>query len=334
MHDSPVLRMEDIAREAGVSLATVSRVFNQPGIVSPDTVDRVRRVAGRLGYTPNLTAGSLAGNRSKIIAAVVPTITNSIFSETIDGLSTVLTENRYQLLLGQTLYDKKRLAELVETFIGRRVDGLVLTGLTRNAALRKRIKAARIPVVETWELGPRPIDMLVGFSNGDAAAAAARHLIDRGRTRLGFIGGMDLRSGARLKGFSAEVTAAGLGAPTVVRIPSPSPSSVLAGCEALVRLLAMAPDVDAIFCSNDMIAMGVLLECQRRGVAVPARVAVMGFSDLPVAQVLVPALTTVQVRAREIGQRAAEQVLARLNSTEKGPAQLDLGFSIVIREST
>ena len=326
--------MEDVAREAGVSLATVSRVFNQPDIVSADTVERVRQVAGRLGYTPNLTAGSLAGNRSKIIAAVVPTITNSIFSETIDGLSTVLTEKRYQLLLGQTWYDDRRLAELVETFIGRRVDGLVLTGLTRDAALRKRIKAARIPVVETWELGPRPIDMLVGFSNEAAASAAARHLIGKGRTRLGFIGGMDLRSGARLKGYCAEIQAAGLPAPSIVRIPSPSPSSVLAGCEAIVRLLAMSPTVDAVLCSNDMIAMGVLLECQRRGIAVPGRIAVMGFSDLPVAQVLVPALTTVQVRAREIGLRAADLILDRLGSVERKPARLDLGFSIVIRDST
>lgn len=326
--------MEDVAREAGVSLATVSRVFNQPKLVSPATIERVRKVAARFGYTPNLTAGSLAGNRSRIVAAVIPVITNSIFSETIDGLSSVLSGAGYQLLLGQTWYREDRLHELVETFLGRRVDGLVLTGLTQDKALRTRIRGAGIPVVETWELGRNPIDMLVGFSNEEAAAAAAIHLVERGRSRLAFIGGMDLRSDARWKGFRAEVARAGLREPWVERVASPSPSSLKAGADALHLLLAQAPDTDAIFCSNDMIAMGVLLECQRQGVAVPDRMAVMGFSDLPVAASLVPALTTVHVGAHDIGTHAAEMILGRLSTGDSRIKRMDLGFSVVVRDST
>lgn len=325
--------MEDVAREAGVSIATVSRVFNQPELVSPQTLERVRSVAARASYTPNLTAGSLAGARSRIVAAVIPVITSSIFSETIDGLSTVLSGAGYQLLLGQTWYREDRLAELVDTFLGRRVDGLVLTGITRDRALRERIRGAGIPVVETWELGRGPIDMLVGFSNEDAAAAAARHLIETGRRRLGFIGGMDLRSGARLEGFQAAIRKARLRAPAVARVPSPSPSSVVAGSQALVKLLGDAPDIDAVFCSNDMIAMGVLLECQRQAIAVPKRLAVMGFSDLPIAASLVPSLTTVQVGARDIGARAADLVLGRIQLRKELPKRVDLGFSVVVRES-
>lgn len=325
--------MEDIAREAGVSIATVSRVFNQPEVVSPATLETVRKVAAKFGYTPNLTAGSLAGNRSKIVAAIVPVITSSIFSETIDGLSTVLSENGYQLLLGQTWYREDRLAALVDTFLGRRVDGLVLTGITRDKALRKRIRGSGIPVVETWELGRSPTDMLVGFSNQDAAAAAARHLIDRGHKSLGFIGGMDIRSTERLDGFRSAIEAAGLREPRVARVPSPSPSSVLVGAEAIRALLAQFPDISAAFCTNDMIAMGVLLECQRQGIPVPHKLAVMGFSDLPIAASLVPALTTVQVSAHAIGTHAAQMILGRKGILERQPNRLDLGYSVVVRES-
>jgi LacI family gluconate utilization system Gnt-I transcriptional repressor len=325
--------MEDIAREAGVSIATVSRVFNQPGVVSPDTLTRVREIAARLRYTPNLTAGSLAGSRSRIIAAVIPVITNSIFSETIDGLSTVLTGRGYQLLLGQTWYRDDQQAALIDTFLGRRVDGLVLTGITRDRKVRARLKSARIPIVETWELGTSPIDMLVGFSNEKAAAAAAEYLIGKGHSRLGFIGGLDQRSGARLDGFCRAAADAGLAPPVVVRIPSPSPSSVMAGSEAIAQLLRDQPGMDAVFCSNDMIALGVLVECQRRRLAVPGRLAVMGFSDLPIAKAVTPALTTVQVGAMEIGARAAAMLLEKIDTGHSAHKRIDLGFSIVARES-
>ena len=331
--DDVTLRMEDIAREAGVSIATVSRVFNQPEVVSPETLTRVKEIAARLRYTPNLTAGSLAGNRSRIIAAVIPVITNSIFSETIDGLSTVLTGRGYQLLLGQTWYRDDQQAALIETFLGRRVDGLVLTGITRDRKVRARLKGARIPIVETWELGASPIDMLVGFSNEKAAAAAAEYLIGRGRSRLGFIGGLDQRSGARLDGFRRAAADAGLAPPGIVRIPSPSPSSVLAGSQAISQLLDDQPGTDAVFCSNDMIALGVLVECQRRRLAVPGRLAVMGFSDLPIARAVTPSLTTVQVGAMDIGSRAATMLLEKIDTGRTARKRIDLGFSIVARES-
>ncbi|MBS0220585.1 MAG: LacI family DNA-binding transcriptional regulator [Proteobacteria bacterium] len=331
--DDAKLKMEDIAREAGVSIATVSRVFNRPGVVHPDTLARVKEIASRLRYTPNLTAGSLAGNRSRIIAAVIPTITNSIFSETIDGLSTVLTGRGYQLLLGQTSYRDDQQAALIETFLGRRVDGLVLTGITRDRKVRTRLKSARIPIVETWEFGANPIDMLVGFSNEKAGAAAADYLIGRGYARLGFIGGSDQRSGARLEGFCHAVAAAGIAPCRIVRIPSPSPSSVMAGSQAIAQLLHERPKPDAVFCSNDMIALGALVECQRRGLNVPRQLAVMGFSDLPIAKAVAPSLTTVQVGAMDIGSQAATMLLEKIEKGHIACKRVDLGFSIVARES-
>lgn len=142
--------MEDVARAAGVSMVTVSRSLNMPEKLAPATLAVVRATIERLRYVPNLTAGSLASNRTRIVAAIVPTIANSIFSDTIDGLAKALAQHRYQLLLGQTQYRAAEEAELVDAFLGRRVDGLVLTGVKHARGVRTRLQRAGIPVVETW----------------------------------------------------------------------------------------------------------------------------------------------------------------------------------------
>lgn len=327
-------KMEDVARAAGVSPATVSRVFNSPDLVSPATRKAVLSAARRLRYVRDLTAGSLAARRTRIVAAVVPVITSPIFSESIEGLGEVLSQHGYQLLLGQTGYRSGEEAALVDTFLGRKVDGLVLTGRVQAGSLRSRLQRSGVPLVETWDIQGPALDLMVGFSNGDAAAAAARHLIERGYRSLAFVGGSDERSEMRLAGFRSTIAAVGLPMPAVVRFSSPAPSSLDAGAEALGRLLAGGDSPQGIFCSNDMIGAGVIFEAQRRGLAVPGRVAVMGFSDLPIARAVVPALSTVQVRAREIGAAAARLLLARIQGVSIAEPRLDLGFSLIRREST
>jgi transcriptional regulator, LacI family len=139
--------------------------------VSPATRERVESFISSMGYIPNMLAGGLASRRTRIVAAIVPTISHSIFAETVRGLSEQLSLQGYQLLLGQTNYSEDAETGLVEAFIGRRVDGLVLTGVQHSARTRQRLKAAGIPVVETWDMSPQPIDMLVGFDNHAAGQA-------------------------------------------------------------------------------------------------------------------------------------------------------------------
>jgi LacI family gluconate utilization system Gnt-I transcriptional repressor len=200
-------------------------------------------------------------------------------------------------------------------------------------AARRRLLESGLPVVETWDLSPKPLDMLVGFSNEDAAAAAALHLAKRGYDVFGFIGGMDQRSSARLAGFCAGVKQAGLPVPTALRISTPSPSSVIAGGTALLRLMEQQPRIRAVFCTNDLIAAGALFERQRQGWKVPQNLAVMGFSNLAISQVTVPTLTTVQVGAREIGLHAATMLLDKIESLSATGTKIDVGFSIIERES-
>ena len=324
-------RMEDVASLAGVSMITVSRAINSPDKVSPATRARVEAAIRKCGYVPNLTAGSLASNKSRIVAAIVPTIDNSIFAETIRGLSETLAAGGYQLLLGQTGYDEHNEEAMVAAFLGRRVDGIVVTGIDHSALTRKRLRQAGIPVVETWDLTDRPIDMVAGFSNIEAGRAMARYLLGKGHRRLGFAGGADGRTRARLAGFTAAVNAT-RGA-RFQHLLLPAGTSFHGGREALGALLALDAGLDAIFLSNDALAVGALMECARRWIRVPQDLAIAGFADLDIAAEIEPALTTVQVGSRKIGEQAGQMLLARLGGRTVNNPIRDLGFAVVPRAS-
>lgn len=323
--------MADVARLAGVGAITVSRVVNTPDKVAPATRARVQAAIAQIGYVPNLIAGSLASRRSRIVAAVVPTIANSIFADTVEGLSESLAAAGYELLLGQSNYQQDVEDKLVAAFLGRRVDGLVLTGVAHSRATRERLMRAGVPVVETWDITPTPIDMVVGFSNRDAGQAMATHLLQAGRRRIAYVGGGDDRSLARRAGWLAALQQAGLAPAAEVR--TPSPTSLREGRQALSAVLASAPDADAIFFSNDVLAIGALLECRRLGYPVPGRLAIAGFADLDLAAEFSPTLTSVHVRGRAIGTRAAQLLLQRFGGEPVASPVVDVGYAVMARES-
>jgi LacI family gluconate utilization system Gnt-I transcriptional repressor len=185
-------------------------------------------------------------------------------------------------------------------------------------------------VVETWDLSDRPIHMLAGFSNHAAGFAAARYLLGKGHAPLGYIGGTDERSAARLQGFREAVLEAGAGAVASVQLAVPA-SPAEAG-QALAQLLSTAAP-RAIFCSNDMLAAGAMFECTRRRIRVPQDVAIMGFADLPIAASIEPRLTSVQVRATEMGLRAGQMLLGHLEGQAPRERVVNLGFAVVERDS-
>src|SRR5215475_10771940 len=287
------ITLADVAKLAGVSAITASRALNTPDRVSPDTLQRVRDAVGRTGYVPNMLAGGLASTRSRLVAAVVPTIAGPVFLETIQALTETLAESGYQLMLGQSGYANSREDALLEAIIGRRPDGIVLTGIMHSAEGRRRLLTAGIPVVETWDLTPTPIDMLVGFSHEKVGAAVAEHLEVRGRRRLAIVTADDPRAGLRREGF---VQAAGrVGADEVSTCVVPAPSTLGHGRAGFADLLAREPGIDAVSCSSDVLALGVITEAHARGIAVPGRVAVFGFGDFGFAADTHSALTTVRI---------------------------------------
>ncbi len=310
---------------------TVSRALNTPERVSPEVLARVTAAVRRSGYVPNRVAGGLASARSRLVAAVVPTLSGPVFLDTVQALTAALADAGYQLMLGQSGYADSREDALLEAIIGRRPDGVVLTGILHSAEGRRRLLAANIPVVETWDLTPTPIDMLVGFSHERIGHAVAAFLHGRGRRRLAVVAGDDDRARRRLAAF--REAARELGLADVEPVTVPAPTTLRSGRDALGQLLARPGGVDAVFCSSDLLALGVLTEARARGLDVPSRLAVVGFGDNEFAADLEPALTTVRIDGAAIGRQAARFVIDRAEGRTVAERIVDLGFSIVERAS-
>jgi LacI family gluconate utilization system Gnt-I transcriptional repressor len=324
--------LADVARLAGVSPITVSRVLNRPELVDADTQAEVRRAIERTGYVPNLLAGGLASKRSRLVAAIVPSITNAIFVEAVQALTDHLWAAGYQVLLGLSGYPPAREDALLAAVLSRRPEAIYLTGINHSAATRQRLLAARIPVVETWDMTPTPIDMLVGFSHEKVGAAVARHLLARGHRRVGLVWADDARAQARRQGFVAELARHGIAQVPTVTVAAPS--TLMLGRQGLAQLMGGKRRLTAVFCSSDLLAHGALEEARARGLAMPGELALMGFGDLEFTQHTYPALSTVRVDRAAIGRIAAELLLTRIAGTTPPVGVVDVGFEIVDRGTT
>ncbi len=331
--------MQTVAHMAGVSAMTVSRALKSDASVSAATRDRVLAIVKQVGYVPDASARVFATRRSGFVAALVPSLDNSNFADTVRGMSEVLDAAGLQMLLGGTEYSLAREEDLIRAFLQRRPEAIVLTGGAHSERTRSLIANADVPIVETWDLPAHPLGDVVGFSNEEAGAAMVRYLYEGGRRRIGFIGGktsFDTRRAERREGFKRAARALELPSDRIILAGQP-PVSMAEGAEALGAMLARWPDVDAIVCVSDLSAFGVLAECQRRGIDVPGRIALAGFGDFDVARCCHPRLTTIAIDCAAIGRAAAEAALAAIDARKRGetlkPATVEIPFHVVARET-
>lgn len=326
--------VHDVARVADVSAITVSRALNNPDQLSASTLAKVLRAVEDTGYVPNLLAKGLNANKSsRLVAALIPTLSGPVFSETIQALTQKLTAHGYQLILGQSGYDGDSQEDaLLNALIGRRPDGIVLTGVLHSDLGCKRLKASGIPVVETWDLSDTPIDMLVGFSHEQVGIKVCEFFHRRARRRLALLSAEDVRAQRRCAAFIRRAAELGMGPVRLLTLPAPT--TLATGRSGLARLLHDHPDIDGVFCSSDMLALGVLTEAHARGLSVPQQLAIVGFGDLDFAASLHPALTTVRIDGNAIGKQAADFIIARADGVSPGAPIVDIGFSIMERDSS
>jgi len=324
----------DVARRAGVARITVSRALNRPDTVSGDLRARIDRAVEELGYLPNRLAGSLASATTPVVPLIVPSLSNAVFLEVIRGVQTVLEEHGYQMLLGNTDYDLDREAALIQTLLGWSPAGAIIAGLRHRERAVRLLQRWGRPVVEVMEYGEPNVDLNVGLSHHAAGAAMARHFLQRGYRRPGFVGTRlerDYRAGQRLQGFREALAAAGSGC-AFVQVHE-RPSTIGLGSRALRELRRDHPEADAAFFANDDLAVGALLEAQRAGVSVPGELAIAGFNGLPLGNHVTPRLTTIVSPRYRMGRRAAAMLLARLNGEALERNAVDIGFRLVVRES-
>jgi LacI family gluconate utilization system Gnt-I transcriptional repressor len=271
----------------------------------------------------------LSSRRSRIIAAIIPTVASPIFAGSLSALTDELDAAGYHVVLGLTGYGSDVAEEeLVAAVLGRRPDGLLLTGTQHSPATMRRLAVAGVPVVEIWELTDAPADMVVGFDHAAIGAAVAALFLAQGYRRFAAIGADDPRAVARRRGFIQALPAGSV----VLDHALPAPASMRAGRDAVSRL-PLGGEPVALFCSSDLAAAGVVIEAAIRGIAVPGQLAVCGFGDLEVGRAIHPALTTVSVDGAEIGRTAAKCLLARLSGGEAA-RRIEIPFRVVEREST
>lgn len=328
--------LQDVAQFVGISAITVSRALHKPGKVSETMRIKVEAAVKELGYIPNRAASALASAESRIVSLIIPSLTNSVFSEVIRAVYNVLLPEGYQILLGNSHYSPLEEERLIATFLEQNSDGIIVTGLDQTSYGRQLLSQSGVPIVQIMEVGKDIIDMNVGFSHFQAAYDVTCHLIDSGRKSIAFLGArMDPRAQRRLQGYQKAMEDAGLSWQGKISTTY-QPSSVKLGGQLLLDVISNEGKLDGIFCLNDDLAMGALFECQRSQIRVPEDLAIAGFNDLEPSCCVNPALTTVSTPRFEMGEIAAKMLLNRMQgaTTFKTPQVIDLGYKIITRQST
>lgn len=293
---------------------------------------RVQQAVEQAGYVPNSLAGGLTSKQTRLVAAIVPSVAHSLFSDMLDALVDELASARYEPTLGISRYGPANEETWLAAMLGRRPDGVVLTGTEHIARTRRLLLNANIPVVELWDYTPHPMDIAIGFSQEESGRAAFRHLFNCGYKRVAILRSDDSRAHRRAQGFLRAAAEAGVSEPVEIVFPERRPQTDR-GREALASLLAQAPDTDAVFCSSDALAQGVLAHAHSLGLHIPDQFGVIGFGDQALAADTIPALSTVSIDGARIGRLGAQALIARMCGDSVVSAQ-DVGFSVIARGTT
>ncbi len=316
--------MADVAARVGVSKMTVSRALARTGTSPRSTSESLRQrilaTCRSMGYVVDQTARTFSTKRSGFVAALIPALNNSNFSDTAHGLTAALEGSGLQVLLGYTDYDSATEEHLLRAMLSRRPEGVVVTGGSHTPAARKLLEAAGVPVVETWDLPPKPIEHSVGFSNAEAVAELVRQLHAKGYRRIAFLGGVpesDARGADRRRGFEQAMRTLGLNPKRNLSVGH-APVSMEHGAQGVTQLMQRWPDTDALVCVSDHPAFGALAECQRHGWRVPGKLAIAGFGGFEVGAACHPRLTTVAVDCTGIGRAAGELLLRAIDAARSG----------------
>lgn len=322
-----------VAAHAGVALMTASRAITQPEMVSDALRLRVEQAVAELGYVPNRAARALASAQSNVIVVLVPSLSNAVFTAVLAGVQDALDADNYQILIGNTRYSDAEEEKLLGIYMQSNPDGVLLSGMTHSKRVQQMLASSQVPIVSMMDMSSDPAQLSVGFSQFQAGYSMTRYLLDKGHRRIGFIGAqLDERALKRADGYRKAMQEAQLADPRL-EVMVRDPSTIALGAELLGRMLAQAPDCDAIFCCNDDLAHGAIYQCQRRGIAVPAQLAICGFNDLPASAWMNPSVTTIGTPRYRIGFEAASLLRAVIKGETPKATQIDLGFTLIARES-
>jgi len=327
--------IRDVARKAKVSVATVSRVLNTPSRVRLNTREKVLRAMEQCHYVYNALAGSLSARKTTMLGVIIPTITNPIFATVTKGIQDYAARSGYSILLGNTDYNEENEVQLINLFQEKRIDGVIFNGPWRSAPLILRMKSAKLPFVITWQKVKDKEVNFVAFDNFRSAYRSVEYLIGLGHRRIGMIAGKFSVSERALVRWQAYRKCLGdhdlAYDPKLVLEKGYSFSD---GKEAMAHLLCLPSPPTAVFCGNDVLAIGAMVEAKESGMKIPEDLSVAGFDDMEISAFYDPPLTTVAVPAYEMGRMAAKILIENIRGQSQAPQQYVLEANLIVRGST
>ncbi len=334
MHSSrSTPKLDDVARTAGVSTATVSRCLNTPDRVSKSTRERVNAAVAQLGYTPNFGARVMAAKRTYTIGAIIPTMDNAIFARGLQAFQEELHARGYTLLVSSSAYQPKVEEEQIRALVARGADGLLLIGYERDPEIYNYLERQGVPALVAWAYSHDNRLPSIGFDNFASMYALAQEVLDHGHRRIGVISGItngNDRASQRLQGIRKACTDRGLSPETLKVVETKY--EIEGGVVALGQVLEPETPRTAVVCGNDVLAAGALQRARELGLDVPGDVSVTGFDDIELARIVTPALTTVHVPHREMGRKAAV-ALTKMVENNREMVSVELQSSLQIRDS-
>lgn len=310
--------IKDIAKKAGVSHSTVSRALHKSSLISPETAERIRQVAQEMGYQPSAAARSLKTNTTRVLGVIVSNIADPFFSEILFGIEDYAQERAYSLFIASSQHDPQRERSIVQTMMEQRTDGVIICSSSISAEQGRQLLDYGFPVVVINNQAADSFNYSIYHDDIDGSRQITRHLIDLGHRRIAYMG--NARSGRtnddRLAGFQSAMVEAGLTVPAEYLFTAPG-GEPRNGFEAMQRFLGLSPHPTAVFCFNDLLAMGALNACSLAGAAVPQQISIAGFDNISYSAYTIPSLTTFDQPKRSIGREAARLLLDLLSSTER-----------------
>lgn len=332
--------MHEVAHKAKVSPSTVSLYLRQPESVSPKLGKKIQQSIDELKYVPNRFAGTLATTRSKILCVLIPSISNTFFARSVQVMQQACAQAGYTLLIGNTNFLKEQEEELVRTFLQWSPSGIILTGKHHSEETIAMLESSGVVVGQMWDIGTDGYQagLEVGFDHQLVGELSARHLYQSGCKKVVFLGGdlgVDIRAKIRADSYSETARTLGKHEPIILNISTQS--SIAEAGRVMMAALVNDPSIDGVICSNDNLALGVLMESLRRNISVPERLSVIGFGDLAFADAAVPTLTTIHPDSERIGLELVNRVLERCQLPEDNEFEdetIDVGFTLIPREST
>jgi len=319
----------EVARLANVSAITVSRTIRNKGPITQRTRERVLAAIREIGYVPNRIAGSLASSDSNLMGVIIPSLSNIVFPEVLNGINAALEESGFQPVVGVTNYDIEAEEKLVRSLLAWKPAAMIITGFDHTEATRRMLEQSGIRIAELMDIDKAPMDIAVGLSHHRAGYDTGRYLIERGYRRFGYVGHdwvADRRARMRFDGLELALREAGLAMAGQAIVDGPS--STQAGRVMLAGLLRRKPKIDVAVFSNDDMAVGGVFHCFAKGIALKGQLAIFGFNGLDIGQALPVPLSTIRSNRYLIGRTAVEKIIE--GPKRAGiPIVIDTGFEIV-----